>query len=68
MSLVFENVKIRLKKSCWYGHEKCWFQHDDIENTENEKSTNKEITSKLFDMMETFTQRIINIEKTNASH
>ena len=51
------------RKSCWYGPEKCWFQHDDIENTENEKSTNKEITSKLFDMMETFTQRIINIEK-----
>ena len=55
--------KNAMEKSCWYGPEKCWFQHDDIENTENEISTNKEITSKLFDMMETFTQRIINIEK-----
>ena len=47
------------KRSCIYGAEKCWFQHTE----ENNMNKNSEITSKLFDMMETFTNRIMKIEK-----
>ena len=49
-------------QTCWYGAEKCWFKHTNAFDQENEINKNQEITSKIFEMMETFTQRIIYIE------
>ena len=46
-----------------YGAGKCWFQHSENEHKENNQNQKCEITSKLFDMMETFTDRIMKIEK-----
>ena len=40
-----------------HGAEKCWFQYNETEYQENNQNQNSEITSKLFDMMETFTNR-----------
>ena len=51
------------KTICKYGAEKCWFLHTENEAQENNLNKNCEITSKLFDMMETFTNRIMKIEK-----
>ena len=51
------------KRKCTYGAEKCWFQHTENEQQEDNLNKNCEITSKLFGMMETFTNRIINLEK-----
>ena len=50
-------------RECIYAAEKCWFQHTEDEHQENNPNKNCEITSKLFDMMETFTNRIMKIEK-----
>ena len=49
--------------TCFYGAEKCWFQHSENEKQENNLNKNLEITSKLFEMMETFTDRIMKIDK-----
>ena len=53
------------KNTCWYGDDKCWFQHLEIAtgyNQQNLINQNQEMTEKVFDMMETFTQRIIQLE------
>ena len=50
------------KMTCFYGAEKCWFRHKTVQQ-ENNQNGNCEITSKLFDMKETFTNRIMKIEK-----
>ena len=55
---------------CLFGAENCWFQHSEIdkrnEHENNEKTNgnlyNDEIIRKIFDMMENFTQRIVDIE------
>ena len=53
-----------MKGSCWYGADKCWFRHADTEmcNEPNVSNKNQEITEKIFKMMETFTQRIMQLE------
>ena len=51
------------KGTCFYGDEKCWFQHNETEHQEKNLNTNCEITSKLFDMMDIFTDKITKIEK-----
>lgn len=56
---------------CIFGNENCWFQHNEIkkseENENNEKTNqnlyNDEIIRKMFDMMESFTHRIVEMEK-----
>lgn len=55
--------KCKNKRTCIYGPEKCWFQHPEDEHQDNNLNKNSEITSKLFDMMETFTNRILKIEE-----
>ena len=50
-------------RECIYGAEKCWFQHNETGHQENNQNQNGEITAKLFGMMETFTDRILKIEK-----
>ena len=64
--------KNALKGTCHFGAKNCWFNHHDNEITytsENEtengeylQNTNQEMMEKLFEMMEKFTQRIIQIE------
>ena len=58
-----------LKGACKYGTSKCWFNHDDIENpNESEVNVNKEnnnVIQKLFEMMETMTERIVQMEESN---
>ena len=58
---------------CIYGFQKCWFRHENKqaknknETDEKDIKENKEVTQKMFEMMETITQRVIQIEaKTNA--
>ena len=55
--------RIASKMTCLYGAEKCWFQHNETGHQENNQNQNGEITAKLFGMMETFTDRILKIEK-----
>ena len=51
-----------------FGRMKCWFNHEeyessnDIRNEENATNVNQEVIDKIFDMMENFTKRIIEIE------
>ena len=44
----------------------CWYNHSEIkmsdENNEDLSNQNQEIITKLFEMMETFTQRLVQIE------
>ena len=64
--------KNALKGTCRFGAKKCWFNHSDNEitytsgneneNGENLQNMNQEMMEKLFEMMEKFTQRIIQIE------
>ena len=50
-----------LKGACKFGKSKCWFNHDNIENsnesevTENLNKENNDVIQKLFKMMETMT-------------
>ena len=59
------------KNTCWYGAEKCWFRHLETNscNQQNLLNQKQDITAKVFEMMETFTKRILQIEnqmeKTN---
>ena len=58
-------------KKCWYGDEKCSFRHEETEASEqNAIHENQDITVKIFDMMETFTQKIMEIESKieNTTH
>ena len=54
-------------KICLYGAEKCWFQHNEHEDHKKYQNQNQDITEKLFNMMEKFTERIIIIEKKNKN-
>ena len=47
---------------------KCWFKHENIEQSNKNKdnqelSENKEVIEKSFNMMEIITKRIINLEE-----
>jgi hypothetical protein len=61
--------------SCIYGNKKCWFSHENEQsNNKNQKhekeiEENQKVTQRMFEMMETITQRVIEIEiKTNATN
>ena len=55
-----DTVKECKNKECRYGEQSCWYHHANKVNLE--KKDNQEITEKIFNMMETFTNRIVNIE------
>ena len=54
--------------TCQFGRVKCWFNHDETDssnanrNTENANNVNQEVLDKMFNMMENFTQRIMELE------
>ena len=54
--------------SCQFGKIKCWFNYkkDEISNgnrhMENGTNINQEVIEQIFDMMENFTRRIMEIE------
>jgi hypothetical protein len=54
--------------TCQFGKIKCWFNHEEDlisngnRNIENGTNINQEVINKIFDMMENFTQRIMEIE------
>ena len=51
-------------KKCFYGDKKCWFRHDmQTDNEKNIHEQNQEITEKILKMIETFTVRIVELEK-----
>ena len=57
-----------LQGTCWFDETKCWFTHDDTKESDKsendkEKTEKKEIMEKIFNMMETFTKRIMKIEE-----
>ena len=52
-----ETVKECKNKECRFGEQSCWYHH-----ANHAKKDNQEITEKIFSMMETFTNRIMNIE------
>ena len=60
-----------LKGACKFGKSKCWFIHDNIENSNESEDTvnlnneNNDVIQKLFKMMETMTERIIQMEESN---
>ena len=49
---------------CKYGSEKCWFKHDKNDNNEKQND-NEEVIEKIFQMMEKFTQQIVDIKEIN---
>ena len=49
-----------MKNACRFGDTKCWFLHE--EESILEENKNKGITEKIFSMMETFTNRIVELE------
>ena len=56
--------------NCQFGKMKCWFKHIEVEdmcrNSNNENDDKQDIIGKLFDMVEKFTTRIVELEnKTN---
>ena len=53
-------VKKCTNMSCWYGDMKCWFLHD--LKTDDEEKKDQQITEKMFNMMEKFTERLIALE------
>ena len=52
---------------CKYGADKCWFKH--VNNDKNDKKEkedgNEEVIEKIFEMMEKFTQQIVDIKQNN---
>ena len=50
------------KMNCWYNHENENVTENGNENVNENGNGNEEVFDKLFDMMEKFTQRIVNIE------
>ena len=63
--LSLENCRKYKEGACSYG-EKCWFIHENIQNIENENQNeneyNDENMKRLFDIVEKFTARVLNIE------
>ena len=54
---------------CTFGTIKCWFIHDDHEDVMKHEPDNGEQSNaiqKVFGILETMTERIINIEKYNS--
>lgn len=56
--------------TCWFGARNCWFLHEadtSIQNGNKENlngnNYNEEVIQKIFDMMETFTTRIVQLEQ-----
>ena len=60
--------KNALKGTCKFGAKKCWFNHNENEmsyisqNVEDSDNLNNEMIAKIFEMMEKFTERIVQIE------
>ena len=60
--------KNALKGTCHFGVKNCWFNHNENESMnengskENSNDMNQEVIGKLFEMMEKFTHRIVQIE------
>ena len=55
-----ESVKRCKNTNCRFGVKNCWFLHEEEKFLEEPK--NQGITEKIFNMMETFTNRIVNLE------
>ena len=52
--------------ACKYGIEKCWFNHSDLINENNEKlNDNEEVVEKIFKMMEKFKKQLVEIKEVN---
>jgi hypothetical protein len=65
------NVKNERNGFCQYGPKFCWFIHTDLDKISENDSENvnqndtKEIIKKLFDMMEHFARRLLEIENSS---
>ena len=53
--------KNQIDDKCRYGYQRCWFRHENHHNTE-ENDDKKEVIEKVLNMMETFTERLVNLE------
>ena len=53
-----QKCKNKNSNACPYGEQGCWFVHDIATNN----AENKDVTEEIVRMMETFTQRIMNLE------
>ena len=59
-----------LSGTCQFGTVKCWFIHDETESSKENRNTeypkndnlNQEVIVKMFNMMENFTKRIMDLE------
>ena len=51
---------------CSYGNTNCWFNHKETNQSKNNgngnENENSEVIQKLFEMMETFSNRLVQIE------
>ena len=71
-----KNCKNESNGSCIYGKNKCWFKHketEEINGTEKdhdkiEHNENREVIQSIVKMMETLTERIVNIERQEKIH
>ena len=59
--------------TCWFGDKNCWFLHKPVHKTNENKNNenhdgnlyNQEIIRKIFNILETFTHRIMQLEHTS---
>ena len=75
---IVQECKNYTKGSCIYGKQNCWFRHKDNESTKeinetinkhNEDKTkeNNEVIERMMKMMETLTDRIVQMEMKTIS-
>ena len=60
-----QQCKHEKNNSCPYGPQKCWYLHSLTKNNEV-NNVNQEVIEKIFNMMEQFTDRILNLENRTA--
>ena len=59
------NCRKETNGTCQFGAHNCWFKHIEIENSNEHTNIdkNQELIGKLFNMVEKFTQRILELEE-----
>ena len=50
--------------TCKYGELKCWFNHNESED-KNENSENEDVIEKIFKFMEKLTQQMVDMKENN---
>ena len=59
------------KENCKYGDKSCWFKHDEQNQSDNDDAETtadqKEVTRRIFEIMEKITERLVELEKASTT-